>query len=1322
LLGIDEIGETAHRADRRSARRWSTAALIAVVALLVLASSASAFSQRGYRYNEALSFGSAGSGAGQMLEPAGVAVNQVTGEIYVMDAGNNRVDEFTSSHEFVRAWGAGVKAGSASKEFQICTKETGCQKGTAGHSKGQLHGAGSIAVDSDPTSPSFGDVYVEIKHYEETIGTKEKEVEFEFGLIQKYSATGAVVGKIKGWREPKKREPGEPAEERFEEELNAIAVGEKGELVAYNEEDLIIFNNEVTNKFVRKLEPENLEGEPAGALAVAANNVFYMGHFEARTTPPGKLVSKYVLEPELNEEGVPETEEDGKVIEILVPLNEAVLAEPTTGVAVSPAKNDAFVTASNSVSIFNEHDELVQKLGAGSEEDAVQQATQAVANDQSHEVLATDAGRDRVTVFSLEPEGPPKIEEAGVAKTAATSTQFTATIAPGGASSEYSFRYSTGEVPPASQPCSSPCVEVPAPAAQLPEGAEGNFANVVAPEIPVAGLTPATTYKYTAIARNAHGTVETAQQTFKTQHPVLGEGLADGRHWEMVSPPTGKNGALIYPPRFEGGLIQAAADGHAITYVASTAFEGAEGNPAPEPAQILSNRSDDGEASSWSTTDINTGAEAAAGVEAGAAPEYWLFSSDLSEALLFPKNGKALSSEAIPGEKTPYVRHNELCASEPASCYTPILTASDVTAEEEFGGGKRRFHFGLEHKWFRPLDVTANHKVVFTSEPSLTTTKGPAGNVYEWDGSKLTLVNATSEGATIGESRLGYASAVIRNAVSPDGNLVIFSTDQEGKIPHLYQRDLATGKTLQIDAPEAGLPTPKGGIGLQFQSASEDGSTIFFTDDARLTSDSTAKEGFEIHPAVPDLYVCEVEEVGGERKCKLTDLTVAGNPGEPANVQGAIPGNASDGHNVFFVANAVLAGGATKGSCRIGLQTTLDENEILAPNVCNLYTRHRTGVGTWSPTKLVATLSAEDEPDWSLGGGKENLAKMTSRVSPNGEWLTFMSDRRLPTATNPAGYNNRDAKSNRPDEEVFLYNSSTEKLLCASCDPTGARPIGVHDIRNSGEGVGLAVDGPQNWFGQYLAANIPGWTALSSDNAYYQPRYLLNNGRLYFNTSQALVPQDVNGSQQDVYQYEPSGIEGPGGSKLCDEESETYAESALGCISLISSGRDPKESVFEDASETGNDVFFDTAARLSLLDSPEPGYDMYDAAVCGQPGTASCVPSPPPPEEECNEAGGCRNGGSEVSGTGFGHAGTANNGTGGQSSVHVLDEKTEKPTTKPTTPKPLTRAQKYAKALAACKKIKNKHKHAQCVAAAKKKYGPLGKKSSKKPAKKAARR
>ena len=66
---------------------------------------------------------------------------------------------------------------------------------------------------------------------------------------------------------------------------------------------------------------------------------------------------------------------------------------------------------------------------------------------------------------------------------------------------------------------------------------------------------------------------------------------------------------------------------------------------------------------------------------------------------------------------------------------------------------------------------------------------------------------------------------------------------------------------------------------------------------------------------------------------------------------------------------------------------------------------------------------------------------VSSRVSPDGRYLAFMSERSL------TGYDNRDAVSGQPDEEeVYLYDASTGHLACASCNPTGARPVGISTI------------------------------------------------------------------------------------------------------------------------------------------------------------------------------------------------------------------------------------------------------------------------------------
>ena len=77
-----------------------------------------------------------------------------------------------------------------------------------------------------------------------------------------------------------------------------------------------------------------------------------------------------------------------------------------------------------------------------------------------------------------------------------------------------------------------------------------------------------------------------------------------------------------------------------------------------------------------------------------------------------------------------------------------------------------------------------------------------------------------------------------------------------------------------------------------------------------------------------------------------------------------------------------------------------------------------------------------------LGGGEAtaNSAFQTARVSPNGQYLAFMSEQSL------TGYDNEDLSSGHPgermDEEVYLYDAHAASLTCVSCDPTGARPRG----------------------------------------------------------------------------------------------------------------------------------------------------------------------------------------------------------------------------------------------------------------------------------------
>ena len=157
-----------------------------------------------------------------------------------------------------------------------------------------------------------------------------------------------------------------------------------------------------------------------------------------------------------------------------------------------------------------------------------------------------------------------------------------------------------------------------------------------------------------------------------------------------------------------------------------------------------------------------------------------------------------------------------------------------------------------------------------------------------------------------------------------------------------------------------------------------------------------------------------------------------------------------------------------------------------------------------------------------------------------------------------------------------------------------------------------------------MAGNIPGWTSESLTNALYQSRYLSNEGRLFFDSADPLLPglavqtreEQVDGKTQrvgveNVYEYDPAGI----GS--CTDSS------GGGCVALLSSGTSAKESAFLEATPSGNDVFFLTAAQLSPQDTDD-AFDIYDARVC-TPSSPCLAPPPGSPapcasSEECGVA------------------------------------------------------------------------------------------------------
>jgi hypothetical protein len=782
------------------------------------------------------------------------------------------------------------------------------------------------------------------------------------------------------------------------------------------------------------------------------------------------------------------------------------------------------------------------------------------------------AGIDGETA-SLETLPPVAIDSTSAAAVTATSATLQAQLNPLGEAATYSFQY----LSEAAYQANLAAAEDPftgATQAPLEPASIGAGESDVSVAVHIQSLQAQTTYRYRVLARDGVAPAGFPGPTLAfTTQSTASASLLDGRQPELVSPPD-KHGARPQPISL-AGVVQAAASGGAVTFLTNTPTQ-AEPQGNSNLVQVLSARGPGG----WSSGDIAAPHAAPTGVSVGQGYEYRAFSTDLASAAVQPIGPfePALSPQAT--EQTAFLRSDltagQFCSS---SCYQPLVTAANVPEGIHFGGEAKclQTYCGPE---FRGATPDLSHLVLSSSVAGLTPA-APAGSLYEWSAGGLSLISILPNGSSAIAPQFGSGPA--RGMISADGSRVVFRTAGS-----LFLRVNTTSPqsvsgacdeperacTIRLDAQQGGIPTTPAAI---LQGASADDSTIYFTDTEPLTADSGAQGN------KPDLYRCRIEESAGQLGCALTDLTPRTTEGESAAVQGAIPGLATDASAAYFVAEGDLTGEQANSA-----------GAAAQPGQPNLYLDRE------GRTTFIATLAGADSPDW--GGLRGELAQLTARVSPDGRSVAFMSSRPL------LGYDNHDAASGRADEEVYLYHAPAAageegNLICASCNPTGARPHGVEYHPGSPGGFDSLplAGGDHVWDAHdWLAANIPGWTAFQLGDALYQSRYLSDSGRLFFNSSDALLPADTNGVG-DVYEYEPSG------AGDCGASSPTYFSDRDGCLGLISSGASSEESAFLDAGESGADVFFLTTSRLDPRDT-DTALDVYDAHAC-----SAESPCPPPP-------------------------------------------------------------------------------------------------------------
>jgi hypothetical protein len=1216
------------------------------------------------------------------------------GDVYVSDAGNDRVEKFDSSGHLILTFGKAVnktkvEEGKPEAEQNVCLAAEVCQPGTAAPTPGAIHGAAPedarlfLAVDSSG-GLSAGDVYVaETSFYGGGSLDVVTKFDEEGHLVSSWASAGQLDGSsipegpfadLTGiavdssgnlWVMDNPDNPGHFAgpirASEFNQDASLITswrstVTPNGENSAALISGLAIDSSDhlyiheydgylaewsssgarigaITSPFTNPDTGELFTGqgsqfEPSAvAIDQGTGDIYQAGPFPAfggsSSSPIVRRFAAASCQPAANEHLCSTAEyfgagrvpngQEGLAVDSTTPsdtvyaavggftslhANEVVSFAVETVPDVLTAKASGFTGATARLNgtvnpsgepltecFFEwaegekpyEHDapcEAPDAAGVGSGSSPVEvhaQITGFTASKTYHfRLVASNTNTDTAEEPSRGQDltfGPPVLLSASALDVSATSATLQAELGPNNLETTYHVEYDTVPYTAGEGPHGT---SVPIPDADIGSGAATVTRNTL-----VEGLAPSTVYHYRIVATNTLGTVIGPERVITTQPAISGSLLLDGRGWEMVSPPEKSGSTISGIEHSPQGAIQASPDGDGIAFIANGAFgQEAAGDRSFQSSQFLATRG----ASGWSTKDITPPHEDIVGVLAGNTSGYKVFSQDLSLGALEPHGTTPLSPQA--SAPTPYLRAAN-------GEYVPLVDAGNVPPEEAFDG--KVAGSGLVQQEPRIEGGSPDLKsVVLAScfkltEDAVNSCGKGITSLYVWREGALQLASVLPNehptvATTEGESELGAGPSevhVTRHAVSEDGTRLVFTTVSGH---HLYLRDLALPKTVQLDLPE---PHAAGGAASpRFEDMSADGSKVFFTDTARLTTNSDADQSH------PDLYMCEITVREEALGCALKDLSVAVNPGEAGDVLGASLGMDSSGRYVYFVANGALVPGATPGDCKENPDT----------GMCGLYL-YDTVAGT---VKLVTTLSGADFPDWAAASIGYDLSELTARVSPNGQWLAFMSQRPL------TGYDNRDAVSGKPDEEVYLYDRLGDggegKLVCASCDPTGARPHGLEMVVNGQK----LLNGVGTWNGAWLAAAIPGWTPFSLAQTAYQSRYLSNTGRLFFNSVDALVPQDSNGTT-DVYEYEPSmGEEEPSGD-TCTESSPTFGRASGGCVNLISSGTSKEESAFLDASENGDDVFFLTAARLSSKDV-DTSFDIYDARVGG----GELEPVPPP--------------------------------------------------------------------------------------------------------------
>ena len=772
----------------------------------------------------------------------------------------------------------------------------------------------------------------------------------------------------------------------------------------------------------------------------------------------------------------------------------------------------------------------------------------------SNGTYGTTRGQDMV----VRTASPPEITGVGTENVQETSADLHLKVNPAGFDTNYVVEYGASTAYGSTIPGSGEDV--------------GSGTEPVQKELHLAGLTPNTTIHYRVVATNKWGTTETGDTTFNFRPPgcpnahvrqlTSSSYLPDCRAYELVTP--GYAGAVQILPgealaHFGEGFGTFAQGPLNFGFASSPgrfAYMGSLGAVNDTEAvngfidMYLTSRTSTG----WVTTFPN--------LKGSETSKEWGFACSEGMDLCVSHIGELQTHNEETGN-TEYTRPQN----------SPFLYKADGARIMRLPTNVNTVTGGTTFEGDQMLSGDYSHYVLSTKTPFVPggPTTGP-GAVYDNDikGKTIQIVSQTPGGEIPQLVKDGRPTGIA--AVSSDGSHILMAATtsahctvyEYGEYGFRCPYILASPAILYERVNDSVTREVTKGELAYFVGMSHDGSKVDFTTTAQLMpeDEDTSSDMYQ-YDADTDQWTLVSQEgsLGSTDECSATWT-------EKCGVKAITPERVSGSEGYETTARTPGPDDQIayqNGDVYFYSPEDLQPGEAGADGQRNVYLYHEGHV------RFVATLEPGTE-----------LTRTT--ISGDGRRAAFL------TKSSLTSYDSE------KHDQVYGYNADTNVIRCASCNPSGGKPMSGSHV------VSVSESGP----------------------------FMSDDGRVFFATKEALVPEDTDGIR-DVYEYTE------GRARLIT--TGTGDRDSTGGLETVSFFFGNTQTGLESVSRSGTDVYFTTYESLVPEDKNGSFVKVYDARTNGgfdfTPELGPCAAadechgggSEPPPPAEIATAGGLGGGG-----------------------------------------------------------------------------------------------